>query len=588
MSKRSVSKRSVSLVWKLVLPVPIALAALIVAGWYFIPQWTAANAVDAAIASGTETVGQFKTIRGYYTKNVIAKVKANGTIKPAINHKGVPNTVPLPATFIHDVSKLLEKRDTKVRLYSAYPFPNRATRQLDGFQSEAWAALNADPDAVFSRRVTVDGTTVIRVATADKMVAEGCVNCHNSHPDTPKADWKLGDVRGVLEVDLTIDKQLAAGRALATKISLFAALAAVVVAVLALYGARAVAGPVRQMTDAMKRISDGDREVEVPAKERRDEVGQMAQAVEVFKQNGIEMERLRQEGIAQQQAAEQEKRQAAMALADAFDAEVGGVIADVSSAAEGMKSSANGVSASVRDSMEQSSAVAAAAKEASVNVQTVASATEQLSASLQEVSRQVVECAEVAQQAASETERTNGEITNLSQSAEKIGDVISLINDIASQTNLLALNATIEAARAGDAGKGFAVVASEVKNLATQTASATEEIAGQISGVQTATGNFVTAIEAVSKTIDQVNGIAAAISAAVEEQNAATEEISRNVQQASSAAEDVSRNISSVTDSTTRAGDTAGNMETAAGGLSQQSEALRHSVDEFLSRVRAG
>ena len=283
MSKRSVSKRSVSLVWKLVLPVPIALAALIVAGWYFIPQWTAANAVDAAIASGTETVGQFKTIRGYYTKNVIAKVKANGTIKPAINHKGVPNTVPLPATFIHDVSKLLEKRDTKVRLYSAYPFPNRATRQLDGFQSEAWAALNADPDAVFSRRVTVDGTTVIRVATADKMVAEGCVNCHNSHPDTPKADWKLGDVRGVLEVDLTIDKQLAAGRALATKISLFAALAAVVVAVLALYGARAVAGPVRQMTDAMKRISDGDREVEVPAKERRDEVGQMAQAVEVFK-----------------------------------------------------------------------------------------------------------------------------------------------------------------------------------------------------------------------------------------------------------------------------------------------------------------
>lgn len=142
-----------SFVWKLVLPVPIALVCVILAGWLVIPQWTAKNAVDAAIKSASETVSQFKTIRGYYTKNIIAKVKANGTIKPAINHKGVPNTVPLPATFVHDISKLLEKQDTKVGLYSAYPFPNRASRKLDDFQTEAWAALNADPKAIFSRRV---------------------------------------------------------------------------------------------------------------------------------------------------------------------------------------------------------------------------------------------------------------------------------------------------------------------------------------------------------------------------------------------------------------------------------------------------
>ena len=387
---------------------------------------------------------------------------------------------------------------------------------------------------------------------------------------------------------MKINSQLAAGDALADKITVFAALAAVVVALMALFGARAVAGPVRQMTDVMKRLSDGDREVDVPAKERRDEIGQMAQAVEVFKQNGIEMERLRLEGIAQQQAAEQEKRQSATALADAFDAEVGSVIASVSSAADAMKSSANEMTTSVQESMQQSSAVATAAEQASVNVQTVAPATEQLSASLQEVSRQVVECADAAQKAAAETSRTNDEITGLSQSAEKIGDVISLINDIASQTNLLALNATIEAARAGDAGKGFAVVASEVKNLATQIAKATEEISEQIGEVQTATGNFVTAIEVVTKTIDEVNNIATTISAAVEEQNAATGEISRNVQEASVAAEDVSRNISAVTESTARSGSTAGNVETAADGMSQKSNSLRQTIDEFLSKVRAG
>ncbi len=581
-------ERRTSFVWKLVLPVPLALAALILAGWFFIPKWTAANAIDAAIESAAETVGQFKTIRGYYTKNIIAKVKANGSIKPAINHKGVPNTVPLPATFVHDVSKLLEKRDTTVRLYSAFPFPNRAARQLDEFQTKAWSELVANPDGVYSQNVTVDGREVVRVAMADKMSAQGCVNCHNGHPDTPKSDWKLGDVRGVLEVNMVIDNQLAAGQALANRISIFAALAAVLVAGLAMIAARSVSRPIRRMSATMQKLSDGDLEVEVPATERRDEVGQMAQTVMVFRENGIEMERLRLERVAQQEKAEEEKRQAAFAMADAFDAEVGSVITNVATAVDEMKSSATVVTGSVHESIEQSTAVAAAAEQASVNVQTVAAATEELSASLQEVARQVAECSEVTHQAATEAGQTNEEIESLSQSAEKIGDVVGLINDIASQTNLLALNATIEAARAGEAGKGFAVVASEVKNLATQTAKATDEIAGQIAGVQAATGSFVKAIGSVTKTIDRVNDITTAISAAVEEQNAATGEISRNVQEASAAAKDVSHNISMVTDSTNKAGDTASNMEAAADSMSHQSDSLRQSVGEFLSKVRAG
>ena len=417
------------------------------------------------------------------------------------------------------------------------------------------------------------------------MSAHGCVNCHNGHPDTPKADWILDDVRGVLEVDMVIEKQLAAGRALANKISLFAALAAGLIALLALFGARAVAMPVKNMTKVMKQLATGDSDVEIPAKERTDEIGEMANAVEIFKQNSLEMERLRLESETQLKAVDVEKRRSAMEMADTFDAEVRSVIGAVSSAAGDMKSSANEMTTSVQLSMEQSNAVASTAEEASVNVQSVASATEELSASLREVGRQVEECTQVTQQAASEASRTNDEIDGLSKSAEKIGDVISLINDIASQTNLLALNATIEAARAGDAGKGFAVVASEVKNLATQTASATEEITEQVAGVQSATGKFVAAIGAITQTIDQVNTIASSISVAVEQQNSATSEISRSVQEASAAAAEVSRNILAVTESTTRAGGIAGNVDTAAGSLSVQSDCLRNSVDGFLKKT---
>jgi len=231
---------------------------------------TASNTVEAAIASAAETVGQFKTIRGYYMKNLVAKVKANGTIKPAFKHKGVPNTVPLPATFVHDVSRLLEKRDTKMRLYSAYPFPYQKARKLDDFQSAAWEALNASPDAIFSRRVMVDGKNVVRAAMADKMSAKGCVNCHNSRPDTTKSDWNLNDVRGVLEVEVVIDKQLAAGRSMANNISIIAAIAAALVAIMALFAARTVATPVKRMTEVMLRLATGEMDVEVPVMNRQD------------------------------------------------------------------------------------------------------------------------------------------------------------------------------------------------------------------------------------------------------------------------------------------------------------------------------
>lgn len=580
------SNHARSLVWKLVLPVPIALTLMIAAGWYFIPQWIAGNAVDAAIASGAETVAQFKAIRGYYTKNVIAKVKANGAIKPAIKHKGVPNTVPLPATFVHDLSELMEERDTKVHLYSAYPFPNRSVRKLDEFQTEAWEALNANPDAIYSRRVTVDGSDVVRVAMADKMVAKGCVNCHNSHPNTPKADWNLGDVRGVLEVDMNIDNQVAAGNALGNRITLFAAVAAAVVAFMALFAARAVALPIRQMTNAMGQLAKNDLTIEVPAVENKDEIGEMARTVQVFKDNMIKSEELT---VAQKKEDElKEVRRARMEeLVAAFEGDVGDAMQVVDSTVAQMHSSSTTMSSTADQTNERSAAVAAAAEEAATNVQTVATAAKELTSSIGEISRQMAASSARSQDAVGEVASATQQVQSLAEAAQSIGDVITLINDIANQTNLLALNATIEAARAGEAGKGFAVVASEVKNLATQTSKATEEIASQISGIQTATEGSVAAIGSINAVIEEINSIATSVASAVEKQGAATDEIARSVEQAASGTQDVTKNI---TDVSTAAGETGAAAEQVAAASEQmkaQADRLRQQVETFLADVQA-
>jgi methyl-accepting chemotaxis protein len=252
-----------------------------------------------------------------------------------------------------------------------------------------------------------------------------------------------------------------------------------------------------------------------------------------------------------------------------------------------MREAAQSMSQSAGSASERSKVVADACQEASENVQTVASATEELSASISEIGKQVSESSRITSQAVEEAGRTNSKIRELAEAAQKIGDVVKLINDIAGQTNLLALNATIEAARAGEAGKGFAVVASEVKSLATQTAKATDEISHKISEMQAATQQSVSAIELIGTTIARINDIATNIASAVEEQGAATQEIARNVQQASAGTSDVSSNIVSVTKAAGDTGAAATQVLSSSGELSQQSEKLRHEVDGFIARIRA-
>jgi methyl-accepting chemotaxis protein len=355
---------------------------------------------------------------------------------------------------------------------------------------------------------------------------------------------------------------------------------------LAFFIARGILRALTGMTAAMARLATGDHSVEVPARDNTDEIGDMARAVEVFKQNGIATARLTAER--ELGRAEKEQRTARMEqLTRAFEAKAGELVGQVSAAATELQATAQSMTGTAGQASQQATNVAAAAEEASANVQTVAAAAEQLAASIAEISRQVSQSAKVAGKAQEEAKRTDGVVQALAEGAQKIGEVVGLINNIAGQTNLLALNATIEAARAGDAGKGFAVVASEVKSLATQTARATEDIARQITQIQTATKDAVDSIRGIGKTISEISEIAATIATAVHEQGAATQEIARNVQQAAAGTHEVSSNIVGVSLGANDTGAAAGQVLGAAGELSRQAEQLRSEVGLYIAGVKA-
>ena len=349
---------------------------------------------------------------------------------------------------------------------------------------------------------------------------------------------------------------------------------------------RSIARPVRAMTAAMRGLAGGDLTVDIPARASRDEIGDMAKAVQIFKDNAVERVRLEQEQ-AREQAAKESRSHVVEGLIRAFDRKVTDVLDGVSAASATLGDTARGMADIAAETTRQAASSASAAEQTSANVQTVAAATEEMAASIQEISRQVSRSNAVASQAVQEAGETTASVRGLADAAGRIGDVVKLIQGIAEQTNLLALNATIEAARAGEAGKGFAVVASEVKTLANQTARATEEIAAQIAGVQGATQGAVTAIEDIGRTIASMNEIASTIAAAIEEQNATTGEITRNVQQAARGTEEVSGTIVEVNDMAGRTGTSAEQVLTASDALSRQAVDLRREVESFLAGIRA-
>ncbi|MEQ9559918.1 MAG: methyl-accepting chemotaxis protein [Rhodospirillales bacterium] len=344
-----------------------------------------------------------------------------------------------------------------------------------------------------------------------------------------------------------------------------------------------VRAPIMAITGAMNDLAGGNLDAEIPGLGQKTEVGEMASAVQVFKENAVEVHRMSSQRETEERRNRRRLRGEVLALNSALEEEVAKAVDLVKGRVSTVENSARAAADLSQAAHTQASTVASTAEEATINVQTVASAAEELSASINEISSQVGRSSQIARQATEEADRTNAQIQGLAQAAEKIGEVVSLITDIAEQTNLLALNATIEAARAGDAGKGFAVVASEVKNLANQTAKATEEIGKQIGDIQSATQNSVDAIAGITKTISDINEISSSVAAAVEQQGVATQEIARNVEQAASGTQEVSSNIVQVTEVAGQSGDAAAQQLEAA---AQVKSGIDHMNDRLLEIIR--
>lgn len=344
---------------------------------------------------------------------------------------------------------------------------------------------------------------------------------------------------------------------------------------------------IQGLAGGLHAVAGGDTGFELPPKSAVREMETMREALAIFRERMQENEKLKAESAAKSAEAEAEKHRVMQEVADNFEATVKLVVDSVSNTSTQMQETARSMTTVAGQTEQQAGSAANASEDASGNVQTVAAAAEELTASIDEIGRQVNRSSATANRAVEDARATNSKVEGLVESAQKIGDVVKLIQDIAEQTNLLALNATIEAARAGEAGKGFAVVANEVKSLATQTAKATEEISQQIGEIQGATTDAATAIKGIGGTVEEIDEIASSISAAVEEQSAATQEIARNVQQAAAGTQKAASNISEVTKTASETGLSAGQVLEAAGELSAQSEKLGEEVDRFIAQIRA-
>jgi len=483
--------------------------------------------------------------------------------------------------------------------------------------------IYATPELQAFRDSTIAGSDVNDVARMRKIAIDSATTSDLQGVQGPywfdKITNKINLMKTV-EDKVAVNLQATAGAAESASQASFMMMSVVTLILLAFTGAlvfyvvRGITKPIAAMTDAMSSLAKGDKTIEIPGTEAKDEIGAMAHAVSVFKDNMIEAERLAEEQkrmeqeqrekdelaateqkrvedeLAAKESAEMEERakraERLQELNATFDQSVTGVLETVTSSSTQMKTTAEGLSATAEETNKQSSAVASASEQTSNSVQQVATAAEELTASITEISRQVARSSEISAEAVEEASRADVLIKGLSTATQHMGEMVELINDIAGQTNLLALNATIESARAGDAGKGFAVVANEVKNLATQTAKATEDISQQITEFQTATEQSVAAITGITGIIGDVDQISSSIASAVEEQGAATAEIARSIEQAAVGTQEVNSNIGGVNTAAAETGQAATGVLNAADSLSEQSGELRSLVQDYLEDVR--
>lgn len=579
-------------------------------GWA--SQSILSKAIDSSflIKSTNKRLAQTKKDYGYYESLNLANLKGEvlASSEEALISKTLGNTdflfrVTNGETVITDVRKseitgrpvvliaapVMSKKKVNGVLFGAIsidyfakqfasPLRIGETSRVIIFNAAGQAIIHPDDTQLFS----LDAQTLTNGITDDSVLAEY----------TDEGVARLASVANSesLKWSVIVDASIEEISAPALKLGLIT-LGVSVIILIALAAAitillETIVRPIAGLTSVMTVLADGNTAIEIPSLQRQDAVGEMAQAVFIFKENRIKSDTMAADEQKQQQVREERALRIENLTTD-FDTSVSGALDTVFDAANELQATASSMSSTAVKTRTQSDDASNAADRAANNVQTVASAAEELSASISEISRQVAQSTQIAGEAVNEVETTNAKVQGLAQAAKKIGEVVALITDIADQTNLLALNATIEAARAGEAGKGFAVVASEVKNLATQTARATEEISAQIGGIQDATVEAVDAISSIGGTIGQINEIASAIAAAVEEQGAATQEIARNVEQAAQGTTDVTANISGVTQGASETGAASEQVTSASQQLTNQADSLRQNVVKFLSDVRA-